>query len=410
MKQKHILYLAQFYLSENQSGNLRHYYHVQALLKAGFKVSVVSCYLDYMTRDISPEYQGKKVVKELIGENLTIYKTYAYPNYGKSVASRIKNMASYSWNAFLVSLGIKDVDLVIASSTPLLIGLTAFGLKFLKGKKFIFEVRDLWPDTPILMGTLRNKPLIAICKLIEMLSYRNACAIIGLTRGICKGIAEKDIPKNKIFFVPNAADLEIFSQIDQNRTMGIIRESEDEFIITFAGALSLYPNLQNFVKTAKFLKEYKNIKLAIVGEGESRPLLENIKQQFLLDNVVLYGSKPRQDIPNILASSDVCHISLGEGKLFEMFLPIKAFDYMAASRPIIGAIPKSEISEIIKKAECGICVKPNDPESLAQAILEMYKNKDKLVKMGINARKYAEEHFDRAQITNNYIEIINNYI
>lgn len=407
---KHILYLTQYYITENQSGGQRHFHNVNALVEAGYRVTVITCFVDYIKREVPKEYEGKKVVKEEVNENLTVYKTYAYPGYGKDVLSRLRNMCSYSYNAYNVAFKIKDIDLIIASSPPLPLGLSAYCLSCIKNKRFIFEVRDLWPDTPVQMKTLNNKYLIYIAKIIEKLSYSKSCAIIGLTQGICKGIIDKGTPVDKVHFIPNGADINIYLDIDDTKPLSLVRNNSEEFIITYAGVHSSYPDLQNFLNVANLLKDYPDIKIVLVGDGDNKPELVRMKEELNLNNVHLFGMQPKKDIPKILASSNACLISYQDLELWRGAFPNKTFDYMASKRPIIASVLEGEITDLITKADCGLCVKPSNPEKLKEAILWMYNNQDKLSQLGNNGRKYVEEHYNRNNIIKNYLALVEKYV
>lgn len=407
---KHVLYLTQYYLTDKEGGGQRHFHHVNALVNAGYKVSVITSYVDYISRKIPEEYLGKKVVKENVNENLTIYRTYAYPGYGKDAFSRIRNMTSYSYQAYQVAKNLKNLNLIITSSPPLTLGVTAYFLSMLKRIKFIFEVRDLWPDTPVMMGTLNNKYLINTAKIIESLSYKKASAIIALTQGMRERIINKNISPDKVYFVANGADIGIYKNIDNKKPLSMIRESEDEFIITYAGVHSSYPDLQNFLNAGKLLKENKNIKLVLVGDGDNKPELDKMKEEMNLNNVHLYGRQPKQEIPKILASTDVCLVSYQDLEFWRHAFPNKTFDYMASSRPIIASVLDGEITDLIKKANCGVCINPSKPELLAEAILNLYNDRSNIDKMGLNGRKYVEENYNRSILIKKYLEIIKQFI
>lgn len=405
---KHILYLTQWYLKKDEAGAQRHYYNVNALIEAGYKVTVISSYVDYMNRKIPPEYIGKKFVKEVINENLNIYKIYAFPGYGKDVFSRILNMSSYAFNAFWVGILQSKTNLIIATSPPITLGLTAFFLSVFKNTPFIFEVRDLWPDSPIKMGTLKNKYLIAITRAIEFIGYKFSKAIIGLSKGICEGIKQKGINAEKVSFIPNGVDLEIYEIINQNET--IIRESNDEFIAVYTGVHSTYPNLQSVLRAAEYLKDYPSIKIVLVGEGDNKPELLRMKEEMKLDNVRMFGTQSKSKIPKILEESDVCLIPYQNLEFWSGVIPNKLFDYMGASKPIITAVVKGEITDIVQDAECGICISPENPKQLAETIVWCYNNRDSISQMGKKGRNYVEEHFDRSKLTKKYVDLINRFI
>ncbi|HHT64208.1 MAG: glycosyltransferase [Bacillota bacterium] len=206
-----ILYLTQYFFTPEHAAGGRHYYHVKYLISQGHQVDVITTYVkDHMSRLIPKEYRGKLKVVEYY-EGIRVYKTYASANYGQSFLDRMKNYLSFMFCAILVGLGIKGrYDVVFASSPSLFVGLAGYILSLFKRGKFVLEVRDLWPQSAVVLGFLKNPVFIFLAQKLEKFLYRKAKAIIALTQGIQDGICQVIRNKEKTSLIINGVDEDIF--------------------------------------------------------------------------------------------------------------------------------------------------------------------------------------------------------
>jgi glycosyltransferase involved in cell wall biosynthesis len=169
---------------------------------------------------------------------------------------------------------------------------------------------------------------------------------------------------------------------------------EGKFVVTYAGAIGLANDLDVLVKAADLLKDRADIRILIVGEGKERNRLQEMTRQLGIDSITFTGPFPKSQMHSVLAASDACIGILRNIAMFKTTYPNKIFDYMAASRPTLLAID-GVIRQVVEAAQGGIYVTPGDPLALANAIRDLADNPGHARDMGVNARKYVVEHFNR---------------
>ena len=396
---RRLLYITQYYASSNQPGASRHYQHIKTLMRCGYQVTLITCYVKNRLRIIPLEYRNIKISREQEG-SLTIFKTYAYPNYGRDFRTRMHNYLSFMFYAFIAGLKAPAFDLVFASSPSLFVGLTGYTLSRLKGMPFVFEVRDLWPETAIVMGALRNPFLIKLAEWLARFLYRRADRIIAVTKGIQEGILQAGIPPSKIVFVPNGVDDDLFVTLVPEKAKQIRQEHNwgDCFVALYAGTLARSDGLPAIVRMAATLSNYKDILIVFLGDGEAKPELMTLANDLQLSNVKFIPSQPMQRVPGFITAANVCLMPVKGNDFFHMTLPNKLFDYMAGARPVIAAVPPGEIQALVDRANAGVIVPPEDEINMAAALLELYNNPEACEQYGQNGRRYVLEHYLRSRL------------
>ncbi|RME45648.1 MAG: glycosyltransferase WbuB, partial [Chloroflexi bacterium] len=251
---KRLLYITQYYASSDQPGASRHYQHIRNLQKHGYQVTLITSYVKNRLRVIPPEYQNTKIACEQEGD-LTIYKTYAYPNYGADFRTRMLNYLSFMIYAIIAGLKASSCDLVFASSPSLFVGVAGYVLSRLKRAPFVLEVRDLWPETAVVMGALRSPVLIWLAMRLARFLYQRAERVIAVTEGIRQGIIEAGTPASKIVLVPNGVDDDLFATLSPDAASTIRQEYGwgDRFVALYAGTLARSDGLHAIVRAAAAL-------------------------------------------------------------------------------------------------------------------------------------------------------------
>jgi glycosyltransferase involved in cell wall biosynthesis len=254
MMMKRLLYVTQYYASRDQPGASRHYQHIRSLMQHGYQVTLITSYVKNRLRVIPPQYQGTKIAKEQ-DDGLTIFKTYAYPNYGRDFRTRMLNYLSFMFYAIVAGLKAPPCDLVFASSPSLFVGVAGYLLSRLKRVPFVFEVRDLWPETAVVMGVLRNPVLIKMASWLARFLYRRAERVIAVTEGIRRGILQQGIPDSKIVLVPNGVDDDLFATLSSEKAEQIRYEYgwDGCFVALYAGTLARSDGLDAIVRAATML-------------------------------------------------------------------------------------------------------------------------------------------------------------
>jgi len=304
-----------------------------------------------------------------------------------------------------IGLALKEpYDVVFATTTPLTAGIPGIFARWLRGKPFVFEVRDLWPELPKAMGVIKNPIVLAAMSALEWLSYRSAHRLIGLSPGIVDGIAHRGVSREKIALIPNGCDLGIFSDdVEPWRPDGI---SPDDLLAVFAGTHGIANGLDAALNAAAELKRRNrtDIKLLLIGQGKLKAALQQRASKENLDNVVFHSPVNKQRLAGLMASTDVGMQLLANVPAFYYGTsPNKFFDYIAAGLAVLNNYP-GWLAEKIKENRCGFAVPPDDPSAFADALEAAAADKSALREMGERGRELAVEEFNRELLSNRFVD------
>ncbi|MGE8512886.1 MAG: glycosyltransferase family 4 protein [Chryseobacterium culicis] len=389
-----ILYIHQYFVTPQEPGGTRSYWLAQELIKNGHKVTMLTSSSKFSEDIKVVQVDGIEVVyiKEDYDQNM-------------SVSRRLKAFLKFMYKSSVLGLKQKDIDLVIATSTPLTIGIPALILKWFKNKPFVFEVRDLWPEVPIQMGAIKNSWTIKTTRLLEKTIYKNASRVIALSPGMQDGVV-KYIPKEKTSMIPNMAKMDEFWPRGKNdQLMEKLGLKIDSFKVVHFGSLGLANGAHSIIESAKLLKNREDIEFLFVGGGSTEnDLIEEVEKNNL-KNVKFLGKFPMTDVSEIVNFSDVSVISFLDLPILYTNSPNKLFDSLSAGKPII-VNSAGWTKDIAEKYHCGYYVNPNHPEELVQKVLYLKDNPDVVDKMGQNARKLAETVYDKSILCKKFVEVI----
>ncbi|MDR4951369.1 glycosyltransferase family 4 protein [Chryseobacterium sp. ES2] len=389
-----ILYIHQYFVTPQEPGGTRSYWLAQELIKNGHKVTMLTSSSKFSEDIKIVEIDGIEVVyiKEDYDQNM-------------SVSRRLKAFLKFMYKSSVLGLKQKDIDLVIATSTPLTIGIPALILKWFKKKPFVFEVRDLWPEVPIQMGAIKNSWTIKTTRLLEKVIYKNASRVIALSPGMQAGVV-KYIPKEKTSMIPNMAKMDEFWPRGKNdQLMEKLGLKKDSFKIVHFGSLGLANGAQTIVESAKLLNNREDIEFLFVGGGSTEKDLVDEVEKNNLKNVKFLGKFPMTDVSEIVNFSDVSMISFLDIPILYTNSPNKLFDSLSAGKPII-VNSAGWTKDIAEKYHCGYYVNPNRPEELVQKVLYLKDNPELVKEMGQNARELAETVYDKSILCKKFVEVI----
>lgn len=396
-----ILYLHQYFTLPTQAGGTRSYEMARQLIEHGHQVTMV-CGLEGNAKiDLAPT-QNENIRRGMVDGIDVIQISVPYSN-NMGLVARAKSFCSFAWQSTKFALK-EDYDVLFATSTPLTAGIPGIVMKLLgRRKKFIFEVRDLWPELPKALG-MTNPFWIGCMSILEWLSYHLADGCIGLSPGICEGIQKRSQKNKPIAMVPNGCDLDIFnpSLKEPLNLEGI--ETNDKVAI-FTGAHGIANGLDAVLDMAKILKERgrQDIKIAFIGKGKMKQHLVNRVKDENLCNCIFYDPIPKVLLAKIVASATVGLMVLKNVPAFYYGTsPNKFFDYIASGLPIINNYP-GWLAGMIKENKCGVVVEPDNAEAFADALIDMVDHAP-LAEYSKNARALAEKEFDRSLLGDRFVK------
>jgi len=402
-----ILYVSQYFVSADQPGGARHWQHTHALARAGHEVSVVTSYVQHKERTVPERYRGRKVVRET-EDGLDVWRTYSTPGYGRDLRSRVASYGTFAWWSAVAGARAPRPDVVVASSPSLPSAAAAAALARARGARFLLEVRDLWPDSAIAMGLVRDRRTIALARRMEAYCYRRADRIVALTEGIRDGIVAQGVSPARITLITNGVDLETSPPAAVNgrgSTAGPAAAPDGRFVAMYVGAHGTYSSLETVLDAADHLRG-DDVRLVLVGGGDRKPALVEEAGRRHLDNVAFVDPVPKREVPGWLARADACLLPYQDNALFAGALPNKAFDYLGAARPIVAAAPRGELTRMVERAACGVAVPPEDGAAMAGAIRALAADRAAARRMGESGRRYALEHYDRAALAARFVATV----
>ena len=373
----------------------------QALVQSGHRVTMV-CGSSQQGRSglCAPFVNGKR--RGLVNGVEVIEFNLAYSNH-MSLFKRTLVFFRFATGSVWVALR-EPTDVVFATSTPLTAGIPGIFARWIRRKPFVFEVRDLWPELPKAMGVITNPFLIAMMSFLELLAYRSANKLVGLSPGIVEGIARREAPRDSIALIPNGCDLEIFrASVAPWRPQEV---KPNDFMAVFTGTHGIANGLDAVLDVAEELKNRKraDIKLVLVGDGKLKPSLEARAHAEGLDNVIFYPPVPKKKLVGLIKSADLgLQILANVPAFYYGTSPNKFFDYIASGLPVMCNYP-GWIAELIGEFKCGFAVPPEDPSAFADALITAAESRGELEEQGRNALSLAQAQFDRSELSRAFVD------
>lgn len=399
-----VLYFHQHFTTPDGTGGTRSYEFARALVEAGHQVTMVCgrserSNLRLPWDDVCRWHRGEIEGIDVIALPLS------YSNRD-GLAKRAWLFWRFAWQGIRLALKL-DYDLLFATSTPLTAVLPGVAMRLARrGKPFVFEVRDLWPELPRALG-MKNPVLLGAMSLLEWLGYHYAQACVGLSPGIVEGIRKRAPADRRIELVPNGCDLELFRPLPQKR-VELPGVAAGDFVAGFTGAHGIANGLDAVLDCAAVLKRLgrDDIKLVLIGDGNQKDRLVARAEAEDLDNVQFYAPVKKTEIARITASFDCGLMILANVEAFYFGTsPNKFFDYISSGIPVINNYP-GWLAALIRENECGVALSPGDGEAFAHALIKLADNAEERKRMGRNARKLAEQEFSRELLAKRFLDVI----
>lgn len=402
-----ILYFHQHFTTPQIGGATRSYEFAKKLTERGHQVTIVTG--EFAKLNLPPT-ETKDVFRGEIDGVDVIQISIPYSN-SDGIAKRSWIFVKFAWKGIQIAIK-EEYDLLFATSTPLTAGIPGIWIKWFgkKKRKFVFEVRDLWPELPKALG-MKNPLLLGGMNLLERLSYRKADACIGLSPGICQGIEKRSQEGKSIKMIPNGCDLNIFVPGQRNKLELEGVKSTDKVAI-FTGAHGIANGLDSVVDMAFELKQRNrnDIKIVFIGDGKLKPQLQQRCKNEGLDNCLFFPPVPKTMLKSIVANADIGLMILKNVPAFYYGTsPNKFFDYIASGLPVINNYP-GWLADLITENNCGEVVKPDDAVLFANAVEKLADNKELRTEYGNNARLLAERDFSRDILSDKFVDFLEEII
>ena len=396
-----IIYFHQHFSTPKGTAGIRSYEIARRLIERGHQVTMVCGSYDGGTTGLNNNFINDRRQGVVDGIEVIEF-DLAYKN-SDSFIKRTIIFIKFAAKSISLSL-TKDYDLLFATTTPLTAGIPGILARWLRGKPFIFEVRDLWPELPRAMGVIRNPLVLWAMGVLEWASYKSAHRLVGLSPGIVDGIAHRGVSRDLIASVPNGCDLSIFAgQVEPWRPAQI---RPRDLLAVFAGTHGMANGLDAVLNAAAELKRRgrDDIKLLLIGQGKLKPALLERAQREGLDNVMFHDPVNKAKLAGLMAAADLgLQVLANVPAFYYGTSPNKFFDYIAAGLPVLNNYP-GWLAELITEQRCGFAVTPDSPAAFADALEQAADDRIVLKTMGQRSRALAEAQFDRTKLADRWID------
>ncbi|WP_044401356.1 glycosyltransferase family 4 protein [Lacinutrix sp. Hel_I_90] len=404
-----ILLIHHAFLEKNDGGGSRFNEMTQVWANHGHEVSVLAGMVHYATGKKNDRYKGKYFhTDQQFYKGVDVFRCHVSESYNVNFIGRLWAYFSFVFSSIYAGLfKVKgDFDIIVVTSPPLFVGITAYILSILKRTPFVFEIRDLWPESAIDTGVLQNKAIIKFAYWFEGFIYKRAKLINVLTPAFKTTlIAKKNVPENKILCIPNAADFTLAETIQNNFDATKFRTElnlQDKFVITYVGAHGVANHLIQLVDSAEKLTE-THVVFQLIGSGMEKEMLQQEVLNRKLDNVIFRDPVSKAEVFKYILASDMGASVLKRVDTFKTIYSNKTFDYMSCKKPVLLAI-EGVSKQLIEEAACGIYVEPENAEDIAGKIKHYIANIENYTAYGQNGYNYAKLHFERKHLALKYLE------
>lgn len=403
----HILFLTDNFPPEVNAPASRTHEHCREWVRAGHKVTVITCAPNFPTGKVFEGYDNRLWARETM-DGSDVHRVWSYITANEGFLRRTLDYLSFMAMAIPASLRVGRPEIVVATSPQFFTACAGYVVSRLLRVPFVFELRDLWPESIRAVGAMKHPQILLALERLELFLYRRAAAVVVVTNAFKKNLEERGIDGSKIHVVTNGVDLGCFrptaKDSDLERSLGM----QGKFVAGYIGTLGLAHALETIIETARMLQEAgrDDIHLLFVGDGASKPALAARARALNLQNLTFVDTVSRVEVVRYWSMLDASIIHLRKADLFTTVIPSKLFECMAMGIPVVHGV-RGESSRIVEGENAGLLFDPEDAVGLRDRLLELADDRELASRLGANGAAAARK-FDRKDMAARMLDIVVN--
>jgi len=396
-----ILFITDNFPPEVNAPATRTYEHAKIWAEEGHKVTVITCAPNFPQGEVYEGYENKLHQKEEM-DGIKVIRVWSYITSNKGFIKRTLDYFSFAVTSFFAGL-FKKTDVIVATSPQFFTTWSGWALSKLKRKPWVFELRDLWPESIKSVGAMREGLLYDMLEKIELFLYWSADLVVPVTDAFKENLINRGIPSEKQVVIPNGSNLDLFnSDMDGNgiqEDLGL----EDKFLVGYIGTHGMAHNLDFILDCAEEVSDEK-YHFMFIGDGAEKEKLVKQAREQNMENVTFVDPVPKEEVPDYLASVDVSLVPLKKSDTFKTVIPSKIFEAAAMDTPILLGV-EGQAKEIIEEYEAGLCFEPENKSDFIEK-LEAFNKKDSVYEeKAQNAAKLAKA-YDREKLARKMLDAL----
>jgi colanic acid biosynthesis glycosyl transferase WcaI len=405
-----ILYVSQYFPPEMGAPAGRVAELSRLWVEDGHEATVLTGFPNHPTGIVPREYRSKfrRLVTRENVDGVNLVRTWLLPFPNRKAYERILNYSSFCVSSAITGVFMNQPDLVIATSPQLLVGLSGWWLARCKRVPFVFEVRDLWPESLAAVGMGSSNSVLhrSLAKIAGFL-YRRCDRLVVVTPAFKEYLIEHwRVPEEKIFVVENGVDANLFRSLPPNLALRRELGAEGKFVVSYIGTMGNAHGLETLLEAAALLRERApNVLFLLVGEGAEKERIRSLARSRRLINVRFVDQQPREKIPAYISASDACLVLLKRTELFKTVLPTKMLEFMSCARPVILGVDGYARS-VMEQAKAGVFIQPENPAELVEAVVRLAADPGLRESLGRNGRQHVLQYSSRQNTARMYLDVL----
>lgn len=400
-----ILFITDNFPPEVNAPATRTYEHCMHWLENDdIEICVVSCTPNFPHGKVYKGYKNKLYQKENLN-GIEVIRVWSYITSNSGFVKRILDYLSFAFSAFFIGL-FREYDVIIATSPQFFTTWTAWSLSKVKRRPWIFELRDLWPESIKTVGAMKEGRAIDLLEKIELGLYRDSNRVIALTEAFKANLIKRGINANKINVVTNGSNMKMFFPREKDKELSKKLKLENKFVFGYIGTHGLAHSLDFVVESLNKIKD-ENVRFLFIGDGAMKEKVILLAKELNLINITFLDSVPKEEVPRYMSIIDVSLVPLKKEDNFKTVIPSKIFEASAMEKPTLLGV-EGQAKEIIIKYNAGLCFEPENTKDFIKKIGEM-RNMVQYKKLQKGCLKLAEE-FDRKDLAHKMLNIIRDVV
>lgn len=403
----HILFITDNFPPETNAPASRTYEHSLEWVRLGHQVTVLTCAPNFPKGRVFAGYTNKIWQKEIIN-GIKVIRVWTFITANEGLIKRSLDHASFMFSSFFASFFIKDIDVIIGTSPQFFTAISAYLTSLVKRRPWVFELRDIWPESIKAVGVLRNSKVLLLLEKFELFLYRKSNKVITVTYSFKKNLVSRGVDKNKISVITNGVDMSKFFPLDKDPCLLEKFNLSEKFVVGYIGTHGMAHALETIIEAAEKFQNTQlinKIAFLFIGDGAEKKKLIEFTNSKSLRNVIFINSVPKHEIQKFWSLLDLSVIHLKKTSLFKTVIPSKLFECMGMGLPVLHGV-EGESAEIVKRFEMGLTFEPETKDDLFKKILLLANSPEMLMKLQANSLK-ASKHFERKKLAKEMVDKIN---
>ena len=394
----HILFLTDNFPPESNAPANRTFEHARQWVASGHRVTIITCAPNFPDGQLFEGYKNRWFQTEQM-DGITVIRVWSFMTRNAGFVLRLLDFFSFMVSGFLGGLRVRDADIIIGTSPQFFTVCAAYCLAKVKQRPFVFEMRDIWPESLQAVGMSNAGLSVRLAAPLADYLYRRADHLIVVTHSFKAYLQDRGVSGERVTVIPNGVDPDIFFPIPADISLQQELQLEDKFVVGYLGTHGLAHGLESVVEAARLAGQTDDltaVHFITVGAGAQFDRIKEIASD--LDNFTMIGQVSRADILRYWSLLDACLIHLKASPLFESVIPSKMFEAMAMGVPLLHGVG-GESADIVRTSRSGICFAAEQPEALLSAIRQVSTDKDAYQQMKTSCLSSAQ-NYNRASLAN----------